>query len=48
MRHLVFAALTLTVLCGCAAPPPSVSSQDPCAAGEATQACQVKRYRDAT
>ena len=49
MRQLVFAALSLAFLCSCAAPPPMPSaSTDPCAVGEATYACQVIRYRDAT
>ena len=48
MKQLVFAALTLAFLCSCAAPPTPSASADPCASGEASYACQVKRYRDAT
>lgn len=48
MRQLFFATLLLTVLSSCATAPPPLSSADPCSAGEATYACQVQRYRDAT
>ena len=48
MKQLVFAALAAAVLCSCATPPTPSASADPCVAGEATYACQVKRYRDAT
>lgn len=42
-----FAAAFLFLLAGCAFPPPQdVSLASPCAAGEATHACQVKRYHD--
>lgn len=41
------AAVLLSLLAGCAAPPPPEAyAVSPCAAGEATYACQVKRYHD--
>jgi len=48
MRQLLFATLVLACLCSCATTSPRSSSEGPCAAGEATYACQVQRYRDAT
>lgn len=48
MRQLFFATLMLTVLSSCATTAPPLSSSDACSAGEATYACQVQRYRDAT
>ncbi len=40
------AAVLLAFLAGCAAPPHEAHAVSPCAAGEATYACQVKRYQD--
>lgn len=41
------AAVLLSLLAGCAAPPPHERSiASPCGAGEATYACQVRRYHD--
>ena len=48
MRQLFLASLALACLCSCATRAPLSSSEDPCAAGEGTYACQVQRYRDAT
>lgn len=48
MRQLFVVALMLTVLCSCATTASQSASGDPCSAGEASYACQVQRYRDAT
>jgi len=41
-----FSVLLSLALAGCSVPPASVHSASPCAAGEATYACQIQRYHD--
>ncbi|HEX2547999.1 MAG TPA: hypothetical protein VHL79_24150 [Ramlibacter sp.] len=43
-RH--FSLLVLLALCGCAGAPRTQLAASPCAAGEATYACQVERYHN--
>jgi hypothetical protein len=41
-----FAALLLLALAGCTGLPPQQRDASPCAAGEATWACQIERYNN--
>jgi hypothetical protein len=48
MKQILLAAtVAVACLCSCATPPPQPLRVDPCAAGEASYACQVERYRNA-
>ncbi len=46
MNRALGIALLLVLLAGCAGLPPHQPSESACAAGEASYACQVERYRN--
>jgi len=44
--RLVHAAGLVLLLAGCSSAPRVQQAESPCAAGEATWACQIQRYHD--